>query len=68
MNIFNYDNEGVGQDANLTMDNDTTSGKDFTQTDLDNGLVPVYLLVIIKSEWDQAVINYLVELSMSILK
>ena len=38
MNIFNYDNEGVGQDANLTMDNDTTSGKDFTQTDLDNGL------------------------------
>jgi hypothetical protein len=35
---FVVDNEGIGMHPLLTLGVDTTSGKDFTQTDLDNNL------------------------------
>ena len=35
---FDIDNEGIGKHPHLTLTVDTTSGKDFTQTDLDDNL------------------------------
>jgi|WetSurMetagenome_2_1015567.scaffolds.fasta_scaffold146136_2 hypothetical protein len=39
---FTWDNEGI-TDGFMVFDNDTTSGQDFTQTDLDNGLTAACL-------------------------
>lgn len=35
---YSIDNSGVGSDALLTLGNDATANKDFTQTDIDNNL------------------------------